>query len=57
MWRIFPRMLLMASLLVTGCQEPDDPYADSIPDIPPGRSASNADGGEAIYPPAPSGER
>ncbi len=53
----FAVALLLVSAILTGCSQPEDPHADSIPPIPPGRAAATPgeDGAPSggYQPPAP----
>jgi hypothetical protein len=40
--------LLLLGVGMLGCSEPDDPHAESIPDIPPGRSSVGPEEGEKM---------
>jgi hypothetical protein len=55
MSRRFACSFILAGVILTGCaKEETEPYAESIPDIPPGRASTSADDGGAGYqPPAP----
>jgi hypothetical protein len=58
MTRRFDWPLILATAILAGCSgEEEEPYSESIPDIPPGRSAVSPEGNGAsgYQPPAPPG--
>ena len=56
----FAFSVMWLSFILAGCSEPEEPHADSIPTIPPGRAAltpADGEGTSGYQPPAPPAAR